>query len=228
MSWGGISLGQKILRYIEALQCASRKQDLCRIYISSQNGVFQEGKLATFYCSLSQSLSLSLSLSPLDSNVLQFHQDIGVICADWNKIAIPTFFSSLKDCSIDYRIQHQFVLSGVLEHEKSFQSERTNLKKASALLMRQRQWGFLSCEMATHTVTLKTAMNKGAAAYMPSNLNGPDSGSLGRQTASSVHSGPMKGLERPLGPGFRTGRNFSLEFVIFCEKRLFIKYFLVM
>lgn len=85
--------------------------------------------------------------------------------------------------------------------------------------MRQRQWGFLSCEMATHTVTLKTAMNKGAAAYVPSNLNGPDSGSLGRQTARPVHSGPMKGLEQPLGPGFRTGRNFSLEFVIFCEKK---------
>lgn len=197
--------------------CKQELGFLYTIHLFKMEVFWRENRLLVIRDSLSLSLCLSLSLFVC----LSFSQTVmcfssirmsSVICADWSKVAIPTFFSCLKDCCIDYLIQHQFVLSGFLKHGKSFQSEGTNLIKASAPVMGQETMWLLSCEMATHTVTLKTTRNTGTAVYMPGHCSGSDSGPLGWPAARPAHSGPMKVSGQPLGLGCHRGTTFSLEF----------------
>lgn len=69
---------------------------------------------------------------------------------------------------------------------------------------------------------LKAIMKKGTAAYMPDDLSGPESGSLGGMEGLSSRTSALrspKGSGQPLGLSFHTGRNFSLEFWHLYEKK---------
>lgn len=137
---------------------------------------------------------------------------LSVICADWSRVAIPTFFFLFE--GLLYRLPNLASVCTLwfFETWKELSKWGNELIKASAPVMGQETMWLFSCERATHTVTLKTTMNTGMAVYVPGHLSGSDGGSLGWQAARPAHSGPVRGSGQPLGLGCHTRTTFSLQF----------------
>lgn len=100
------------------------------------------------------SLSLSLPLFPRQWCV-SVPLGCCVICADWNKIAIPTSLLVWRIALQITEFSNSLFFLVFWNMKRAFKVKEPVWKKLQRHWRARRQWGFPSCEMATRTVAWK-------------------------------------------------------------------------